>query len=440
MACPFGPAGSRMYRTGDVVRWNDQGDLEFIGRADDQVKIRGFRIEPGEVEAALLDLPGVTQAVVIAREDRPGDKRLVGYVTGTLEPSDVRAQLSERLPSYLVPSVVTVLDSLPLTVNGKLDTRALPAPQYAKGVGYRAPITPVEEILAGLFARALGVERVGVDESFFDLGGDSLLAMRLIAAVNKTLDTSLGVRVLFEAPTIESLSQRLDSPDSSVEVVPVERLHEGVGVPLFCLPPAGGLSWPYRNLGAYLDCPIIGLQQDPRSGQSIRELATYYAQTIRALHPDGPYQLLGWSFGGLVAHQVAVQLRRQGCVVQRLLALDPPPAVDAPGGDQLSESDVLEAIHAQGLVRPSRELVKIITSNVNTNMVLQSQHVPEVFDGDMIIFSARPGTNASARHQSWRPCVTGDLTEYRVDCEHEQMLTPQALKLFGQQIKAVLTC
>ena len=187
--------GATMYRTGDLVWWGADGQLRYLGRADEQVKIRGYRIELGEVQAALAGLDGVEQAVVIAREDRPGDKRLVGYVTGTADPAGMRAALAERLPAYMVPAAVVVLEALPLTVNGKLDNRALPAPEYTDADRYRAPANPIEEILAGIYAQVLGVERVGVDDSFFDLGGDSLSAMRLVAAVNTGLDAqSFGAR------------------------------------------------------------------------------------------------------------------------------------------------------------------------------------------------------------------------------------------------------
>ena len=218
VACPFA-AGMRMYRTGDLVRWRGcgalEGQLDYVGRADEQVKIRGYRIEPGEVAAALTALPGVDQAAVVAREDRPGDKRLVGYITGTADPAATRAQLAERLPSYLVPAAVVVLDALPLTVNGKLDTRALPAPGYRDGGRYRAPSTPIEETLAGIYARILGVDRVGVDASFFDLGGDSLSAMRVIAAIDAELDVQLKVATLFDAPSVAGLSRRLSTPSGA---------------------------------------------------------------------------------------------------------------------------------------------------------------------------------------------------------------------------------
>ena len=207
-----------MYRTGDLVRWGADGQLQYLGRADEQVKIRGYRIELGEIQAALTELDGVEQAVVIAREDRPGDKRLVGYVTGTADPADARAQLADRLPPYMVPAAVVVVETLPLTVNGKLDRRALPAPEYRDADRYRAPASAVEEILAGIYAQVLGVERVGVDDSFFDLGGDSLSAMRAIAAINTALDAQLAVRTLFEAPSVSSLSQQLGSDASTVAV------------------------------------------------------------------------------------------------------------------------------------------------------------------------------------------------------------------------------
>ena len=220
-----------------------------------------------------LDCPQVDQAAVIAREDRPGDKRLVGYVTETpvprtVDPAEMRSALAERLPAYMVPAAVVVLEALPLTPNGKLDNRALPAPEYREVDRYRAPASAVEEILAGIYAQVLGLERVGVDDSFFDLGGDSLSAMRVTAAINKALDSRLAVRTLFFAPSVRSLSQQLGRHDSAVEVVPVEVLKEGTGVPLCCIHDGLGLSWSYRALGNYLDCPIIGINGIPQNGEA----------------------------------------------------------------------------------------------------------------------------------------------------------------------------
>ncbi|WP_443677669.1 amino acid adenylation domain-containing protein [Mycobacterium barrassiae] len=211
VACPFGGVGRRMYRTGDLVRWGRDGQLQYLGRTDEQVKIRGYRIELGEIQAALTELAGVESAVVIAREDQPGDKRLVSYITGTADPVEARQALADRLPAYMVPSAVVVIETLPLTVNGKLDRNALPAPEYQNSTRYRAPSTTAEQSLADIYSEVLGVDRVGVDDSFFDLGGDSLSAMRLIAAINTTLNAQLAVRTIFEAPTIAQLAQRLDA-------------------------------------------------------------------------------------------------------------------------------------------------------------------------------------------------------------------------------------
>ena len=233
VACPFGPPGDRMYRTGDLVWWGADGELRYVGRTDEQVKIRGYRIELGEVRTALAALNGVEQAVVIAREDHPGDKRLVGYVTGTgtgLDPAAVRAAVAERLPEYMVPAAIMVIDALPLTVNGKLDRRALPAPEFADTDSYRAPATAVEEILAGIYATVLGVERVGVDYSFFDLGGDSLSAMRLIAAVNTGMKASLSVRTLFAAPSVAQLALQISRDDNRLE--PLVRMERPPVIPL----------------------------------------------------------------------------------------------------------------------------------------------------------------------------------------------------------------
>ncbi|MGO4447196.1 amino acid adenylation domain-containing protein, partial [Mycobacterium sp. 2YAF39] len=230
VACPSGTPGTRMYRTGDLARWGEDGQLHYLSRADDQVKIRGYRIELGEIRAVISALDGVEQAVVIAREDRPGDKRLVGYVTGTAEPAAIRGALADRLPAYMVPAAVVVLDAIPLTVNGKLDKRALPPPEYQTAGRYRSPETAVEEILAGIYAEVLGVQQVGLDDSFFDLGGDSLSAMRLVTAVNSALDSGLSVHTVFEAATVAELAPRIGGGGGGLE--PLTAAVRPAGVPL----------------------------------------------------------------------------------------------------------------------------------------------------------------------------------------------------------------
>jgi amino acid adenylation domain-containing protein len=211
---PFG-RGGRLYRTGDRARWLSGGEVEYLGRTDEQVKVRGFRIEPGEVEAALSDHPEVRQAVVVVREDAPGDRRLVAYVVAgepaAVTPAELRAHLKGRLPEYMVPSAVVMLESLPLTPSGKVARRALPAPEFASAEeGYVAPRTPTEEVLAGVWAEVLRLERVGVEESFFDLGGHSLLATRVVSRIREVFGVELPLRAVFERPVLRELAAEID--------------------------------------------------------------------------------------------------------------------------------------------------------------------------------------------------------------------------------------
>jgi amino acid adenylation domain-containing protein len=210
---PLTADGGRLYRTGDRVRWRADGNLEFIGRIDNQVKLRGFRIEPGEIEAALQEHPAVRQAVVVVREDNPGDKHLVAYLEPrpetNLEIEELKETLRKRLPEYMVPGTFIVLEAFPQTVHGKLDRKALPAPEMISTAAWRAPRTPQEEILCSLFAEVLGLEKAGLDDHFFDLGGHSLMATRLVSRIRTTLGVELAIRTLFEFPTVGELGPRL---------------------------------------------------------------------------------------------------------------------------------------------------------------------------------------------------------------------------------------
>lgn len=214
VADPFGGPGERMYRTGDLVRWTDDGLVDFVGRADFQVKIRGFRVELAEVEAAIAKFAGLSHVAVVARELEPGDKRIAAYVVPDATGCDLAALRSyaiEVLPDYMVPAAFVELDALPLTPNGKLDRNALPAPDLEAAANYRAPHTATQELLCGIFTEVLGVPRVGLDDDFFDLGGQSLLAMRLISRIHATLGVELSIAVLFDNSTVAGLSAELDA-------------------------------------------------------------------------------------------------------------------------------------------------------------------------------------------------------------------------------------
>ena len=234
VANPFGIPGERMYRTGDLVRWRADGNLEYLGRADEQVKVRGFRVELGEVQAVLAGHPAVDRAAVTVRDDQRGDQHLVAYMvpaTGvTVDTAEARRFVAERLPEFMVPAMIVVMDELPVTVNGKLDVSALPAPDFSSVVSGRAPRSPQEEILCQVFAEILDLERVGIDDSFFDLGGHSLLATRVISRMRKLLGVELPLRALFEAPSVALLAERMSGAEGA-RVALVSMARPGV-VPL----------------------------------------------------------------------------------------------------------------------------------------------------------------------------------------------------------------
>ncbi|WP_016698541.1 condensation domain-containing protein, partial [Actinoalloteichus spitiensis] len=217
VADPFDAAGGRVYRTGDRVRWLPDGVLEFVGRVDDQVKVRGFRIEPGEVEAALVGQSGVARAVVVVREDTPGARRLVGYVVPAeghvVDGGQVREELRSRLPEYLVPAAVVVLEALPLTGNGKVDRAALPAPEFQPSQGYLAPRTDTEKVLCEVWSEVLGVDPVGIDADFFALGGDSILSLKAVSRARDALGTNISARALFDHPTVAGLAAQVRGQD-----------------------------------------------------------------------------------------------------------------------------------------------------------------------------------------------------------------------------------
>jgi len=443
---PFAQPGSRMYRTGDLARWNKDRNLEFGGRADQQVKIRGFRIELGEIEAALKKYPEVAQAVVIAREGKSGEKQLLGYVVpaaeATIDPAILRHGLARVLPDYMVPAAIVQLDKVPLTVNGKLDVRALPDPDFLASKSYRGPRTMREEALCSLFNEVLGLEHVGINDNFFEIGGHSLLAIRLVSRIRATLDLELSIRNIFEAPTVAGLAARVANPilaDPYEVILPIRT--SGSRLPLFCIHPGLGLSSGYSALIQHIDFsrPIYGVQNrglndpGPLPG-SIAEMASEYLVHIRTLQPHGPYYLLGWSFGGCVAQAMASLLEQMGEEVGLLALLDAFPA------DRYQQTENYVKEYVQGmiaanpdvasLIRPDqyRRLNEIVSNNIKLQLLPQSFS----YSGDAVLFVAATEHDQQMLAGLWRPHIQGEIKTLAIACGHLEMLQPEPIAQIGK--------
>ncbi|WP_406200670.1 amino acid adenylation domain-containing protein [Kitasatospora sp. NBC_01560] len=488
VASPHGPAGTRMYRTGDLARRTPDGQLHYQGRADDQVKIRGFRIELGEIETLLTRYPGAERSVVVVREDQPGIKRLVAYVVPapgtTLDPEALRAHLATALPDYMVPSAFVALDALPLSVNGKLDRKQLPAPAQESAAGRRGPRSTQEEILCGLFAEVLKVERVGIDDSFFELGGDSITSIQLVSRIRSVLGVKLSNRSVFETPTVARLSEKLGTGqdgDGFEVLLPLRT--GGDRPPLFCVHGAGGLSWPYSSLLKHIgaEFPVYGLQargldgEDSRIAGSVEEMAADYVEQIRSVQPTGPYHLAGWSFGGLVAHEIAVRLTEAGERVALLANLDQTPYdeswTEEEGYTVPTERDVLETLldfvghdlaelrsqpldhqRAMELIRArdsalgsleERHIAAFVKVGIN-NHVLSGAYRPRRYDGDLLLFVSTVGTDdpaarAEASVAAWQPYLTGTVVTHPVHAHHGHLLQPDPAAEIGRVLLARLS-
>ena len=318
--------GDRLYRTGDLGRVLTTGQIELLGRVDHQVKIRGFRIELGEIETAIADFPGIRQAVVVAREDAPGDKRLAAYVVAAdpakFNAGDLREWLKQRLPPYMLPAAVVALLALPLTNNGKIDRKALPTPEQASAAAssrFAAPRTPTEKAMATIWEQVLGVEKVGIHDNFFDLGGHSLLAVHLFAQITQAFGSALSLNTLFETPTVEDLAQFIDNQCLSTpanRVIPIRP--QGTKPPVYWIPGGVGSVLAFRKISDLLGAsqPVYGLESSvPDPGEAVEAVevrAKKLLQQIRIFQPAGPYYLIGFCAGGLVAFELAQQLKIAG--------------------------------------------------------------------------------------------------------------------------------
>ena len=330
---PFRP-GSRLYKTGDLARYLSTGDIEFIGRSDSQVKLRGFRVELGEIEGALEEISGIQQAVVVARDDNSGIKRLIAYIVSQNQPSPgtLRAALKTKLPAHMIPASFVYLDTLPLTANGKIDRRALsePASKADEEEGHLvSPRNREEQQIINVWQQTLGRRPIGIHDNFFDLGGHSLLAVRVMHRIETVCGVRLPIASLFQAPTVAQLASLLRKQDSVIPRSLVMIQKGGSKPPLFLVHGIGGGVLRYRDLARHLppDQPVYGLQALGMAGGNIchdrvEDMAQYYVNEIRTVQSEGPYCLGGFSFGGVIAFEMAQQLHRQNKEVIVLALFD----------------------------------------------------------------------------------------------------------------------
>lgn len=470
--------GARLYKTGDLVRRRPDGTIQFLGRADGQVKIRGIRAELGEIEAALSGHPAVAQAVAMVREDTPGHRRLVGYARSrpgvpVAEPAGLREHLAGRLPGYMVPDHIVVLDAFPLTVNNKVDRAALPAPDTAAGpTAHTAPRTPVEAALTGMYAGLLGRDRVGIDDSFFELGGNSLQAMRLVTRLHSELATSAGVTDIFVAPTPRLLAARIGvvGVTKQAESGLVVELSAGPGIrPLFVISPASGTVFCYALLalelaGAFkVHGVTVSAATDGSPAASLDEVIARCATAIRATQAAGPYRLAGWSWGGIVAYEIARKLEQTGEDVM-LALLDAPPSLDdRPMSEAertaLFVADACAALAVEPADLPSPAVAgtddqltwlahrlggddadtsalraQLARSHAvyQTNIALTAGYRPQApVHADTLLVSAErsPGTAAG-----WLPFLTGTVRRIGLPGDHYAVLRPGA----GHEVAAAI--
>ena len=490
---PFsGDSGSRLYRTGDLVRWLPDGSLDFLGRLDNQVKVRGYRIELGEIESALTALPGVREAIAIVRddtrEDTPGDPRLVAYVTGeATDAADLRQSLRDTLPDFMIPSAIVLLPALPLTPSGKIDRKSLPAPDRGPAPGFVAPRTAVEQVLAEIWTELLGLDHVGVHDNFFERGGHSLLAVLLMARIEKRLGTALPLAALFAAPTLESLaalaarsgtqtaSRKGRTPLVAIKP-PIKTDRERT--PFFCVHPVGGNVLCYLDLAVHLapDQPFYALQtpEDRPHAQSIEEMAARYVAELRQVQPQGPYRLGGWSMGGLVAFEMARQLTAAGHEPELLALIDTLPSekILAPATDDelvawfaqdlarllgytvgispdelhaLPEKEKLaHVVHlgqAAGLLPPDFGLAQIepLFNTFAANLQASRAYAPEPYTGRLTLWtSEQTATDHAAELAAWSRLAQGGLETSTLPGDHYTLLRQPLVEKLAKELTARL--
>lgn len=465
------PDGRRAYRTGDRVVLGEDGELRYLGRLDDEVKISGHRIDPSEIEAALLQYPGVREAAVVCQSQPDGAKHLRAFVAtaGKLNAPALRAFLAERLPAAAVPGNYASLARLPRNANGKIDRSALRA-READAAPTALGATPLEQSIMAVWREVLGLDAVTPQDDFFALGGKSLQAIQVANRLGAALKREVAVSALFRHRTVAALAHSLGTvghaPPAAAaggEFAPLLTIQRGSGPALFCVHPAEGLSWCYLGLAAYLPhTPIYGLQARGMSGTPPLDIDMQvddYLALVRGAQPHGPYRLIGWSSGGGLAHALAARLQAQGETVSLLAMMDSYPSDIWEGKPEADERDALiamldvigapsvdadgqplgrEALLAQfrqpgsSLATADDTHLERITTTALLSMRLYRQLRHPRYEGDVLFFHASRRGPDAPDWKGWTPYVNGQLERIDVDCTHSSMSQPAPLGHIGR--------
>jgi len=475
VADPFAD-GKRMYRTGDIVRWLPNGNLEYLGRSDDQLKIRGQRIEIGEIEQALNALPGVRQAVVHARKlqkskGNEDSRQLIGYIIpeggdhAQTQTKELLAKLKKVLPSHMVPFALVVMDAFPLSANGKLDRKSLPDPEKKSQAHSRALNLGTEQIVAECFQKLLDRENIQARDNFFELGGHSLLAMRLAAELRQVLSVPVTVGQIMVSPTVEELAavlanEKLRKDPEKAGFGTTLPIRTGQGAHLFCINPGSGFSWQYTGFPRYLNgqWPIVGLQSPRPNGpvavsSDMEEVVEYYLETLLQVQPNGPYHLMGYSFGGTVALALASKLSSRGSEVAFIGLFDtyPPEGQEwkRPTEDEAREEverekqQFLQAAQGEfadaATLQEQTSMFDDIVANYDDAVRLLSGANTEFYSGQVHLFVAEKTLPEGWDVQeSWAPYLTG-LVQHSLPFAHDDILSPEALNTLGPLLNQILS-
>ena len=458
---------ARLYKTGDMARYLPNGEIEFLGRYDEQVKIRGFRVETGEVESALAQHPGVQEPVVVARDDGGGGKQLVAYVVPLRKPGptvlELRSFLAERLPDYMVPSAFVALDTLPLTPNGKVDKKALPEPARGparRGENGKAPRDLLETQLAHIWESVLGKRPIGREENFFELGGHSLLAVRLMHLMEQSLGKRLPITALLHAPTIERLAALLQTEKWPAAWSSLVTMREsGAKPPFFCVHGVGGTILRFRDLAHWIgsDQPFYGLQAQGLDGERpfhtrVEDMAAHYIKELQIVQSQGPYYIGGYSFGGIVALEMAHQLKAQGHAVGLIILLDTfPGQLKSTGSlfrtylrlpvDEQWRHLARKTTAFRRSMRRRVAMMRLPAALKNVRDACYSAartYQPKPYDGPIILFQASEKGLSSVGQESVWKSLAPQIEIYEVRGHHGNIVDEPQVRLLADEVKACL--